>query len=203
MGRLALPTLLSILALAPPILGAANIEITPFAAYRFGGEIEADDNALFSMDVDVDESDAFGVLLGIPVNPGLQIELLYSEQQTELVANDNLFAPQVGLTDVDVTYFHVGVTWQWHFDRVQPFVAGGLGIGRVDPGVPGTDDDRFSMNFGGGVKIMTSPHVGVRFEGRTYWTNTSDDDYWDDWDDYNGWNDLVQGEVKVGLVLAF
>lgn len=199
--------LVSLFLLAMSGLAVADhpkVEITPFLAYRAGGEIEANDNALFNEDVDVDESDAFGVVVGIPISPSLQIELLYSKQETELIDNDDLFGPAVGLVDVDVTYYHVGVMWQWNLKHATPFVTGSLGLGRVDPSGAGIGDDRFSGSIGGGVKLMVTPHVGFRFEGRSFWTNTdNDDEFFNDFDDYDGFNDLVQAEFKVGLVLSF
>ncbi len=61
---------------------------------------------------------------------------------------------------------------------------------------------RFSVGFGGGVKLMFGEHFGLRFEVRGFGTDiNSDDDHCHCHGDDDG--DLWQAEGRVGLVLAF
>ena len=52
-----------------------------------------------------------------------------------------------------------------------PFVAVGLGLTRLLPEPDGlSDETRFSASFGAGVKLWLGRHVGIRLEGRGFFT---------------------------------
>ncbi len=201
-----------LLLLVPTVaLAQQGFEITPFYGYTWGGSIEAEDNALFAYDVEVDDSEAYGITFDFPVSRGLKVELLASRQSTQLIEDEEMFGPDFALVDVDVSYYHVGVLYQWDTNsRIEPYVAGGLGVGMLEVDYPGvSDEDDFSASFAGGFKLYFSPHVGLRFDLRGYWTNTDreEDDWdWDDCDDdcwYGDWDDLTQTQASVGLIVAF
>jgi opacity protein-like surface antigen len=196
-------TILTLLIVAAGSASAAELELTPFIGYRFGGDVPRESSEIFEVDVEVDEAAVYGMALDIKVGPGLLIELFASRQETEFVDDTGLFQPEDVLLDVDVTYYHVGVGWGWRINDVEPFVLGSLGIAKISPDAFGLhDEDEFSMSFGGGVKVWINNHVGFRFEGRGYWTDLgSSEDEWEFWDGYD--DDLYQGEVKVGLVISF
>jgi hypothetical protein len=217
------------LILLPALAGAqSGFELTPSIGYRWGGEISAGATDLFAVDMKVAEGTAWGLSLDLPLNHFLQLELMADHQSTEL-GEGGLFAPSDPSIDVDIDYYHVGLLWYWHAGRTRPFVVTSLGITNIDPDLEGIrSDDRFSASLGAGVKVDINRHLAIRFELRGVWTDTSDDHWWDDdwssdgddhwWDDsdwshdcdshhdcgsWNGWQDLVQGEAKVGLVLSF
>jgi hypothetical protein len=62
------------------------------------------------------------------------------------------------------------------------------------------------MSLGGGVKIFFNEHVGMRFEGRGYFTVIDDYDSgcydYCDCCDY-GYNDTLAGIASAGLILAW
>ncbi|HVS03983.1 MAG TPA: outer membrane beta-barrel protein [Thermoanaerobaculia bacterium] len=192
------------LAAAPAAAQWNRVEISPYGGYRWGGELEAEDNALFRQDVEVDSSATFGLRLAIGVHPNVQVELLAARQESELGLDRQLFGEDRGLLDVTINYYHLGGLFQWGGGQAQPFVTVSGGIGRIAPDLPGVAaEERLSASFGGGVKVFVNRHVGFRFEGRFFWTDTNDDDdfFDDDWGlDYG--DDLYQGEVTVGLVLG-
>lgn len=206
--------LVGLIILFPALVMAqgASIELTPTIGYRWGGEILAEDNDLFAVDVEVEDSQAFGLILDIPVTRSLQIELLVDRQSTDF-GQDRLFSPDDFELGVDLTYYHVGVLWQWHTRDLVPFVVGSVGLAQIEPDLAGVEDEeRFSASIGGGFKVPITDHFGFRFELRGFWTDTDkgdchwyeDDEYcWDDWHNWNGDDDLVQGEVKVGFVFRF
>jgi hypothetical protein len=115
----------------------------------------------------------------------------------------------IGSRELDITYYQVGVLYQWHTRHIDPFVVGGLGITDIDLASPrATDETRFSTSIGGGFKLWFSEHVGFRFEARGYWTDTDAGDCWDDhwcddWDDWYGHHGTVQGEFKAGVIFSF
>lgn len=216
------PLLTAILLLAPALAGAqGGLELTPSIGYRWGGEISAGATDLFTVDMDVQSSPAFGLSLNVPLNHFLQLELMVDHQSTELGHSD-LFLPPDPTIDVDIDYYHVGLLWYWHAGRTRPFVVTSMGVTRIDPDLEGArSDDRFSAAIGGGVKVDVNRHLAVRFELRGLWTDTDQRDWWDSWDDdwdddwwddcdhhhdcdgWGGWEDLVQAQAKVGLVVTF
>jgi hypothetical protein len=195
--------ILTVLIMAAGSASAAELELTPFVGYRFGGDVPQESSEIFEVDVEVDEDAVYGMALDVRVGPGLLIELFTSRQETEFVDDTGLFQPEDVLLDVDVTYYHVGVGWGWRISDFEPFVLGSLGIAKVSPDEFGLhDEDEFSMSFGGGVKVWINNHVGFRFEGRGYWTDLgSAEDEWQFWDEYD--DDLYQAEVKAGLIISF
>jgi hypothetical protein len=136
------------------------------------------------------------------------LELLASQQSTELRFDQGLFGGDADIADLDVTYFHVGMLVQGDNPEVTPFFVASAGATRLDPDVPGADtESRFSVSLGGGVKVFFSRNIGLRFEGRGFWTaiDDSDDDFCDrgcDWDDYDN-DDLTQGQASLGLIFAW
>lgn len=216
MRRFLLPCAL-VLALAPGAAEAQSslyrFELTPTVSYRWGGRIAGADSALFSdTDLDVGSGSAFGVTFDIPLSSRIQLELLASRQSTDLGFDRGLFDTTASVADLDVTYYHVGLLWQWGDERVTPFFVASLGGTRLDPNLPGGQtEDRLSLSAGGGVKVFFSDHVGLRFEGRGFFTDLGnadgryrcDDRYRYRYDNSCYGNDLSQGQASAGLILAW
>jgi hypothetical protein len=207
-----LPVVLLTLVTAAPA-AAQTFELTPFGGWRWGGELEAGDNALFDEDVDIDESGVYGLRANFALSRQLQLEVQASRQSTQFTTgDDDLFSDDEDLLDVNLDTLQVGLLFQGGDGQIHPFgvVAGGLT--RLDPEGDFVDEDeRLSASFGGGVKIMVAENVGLRLEGRYYWIDTEeddDDDFFDDndddfFDDDWDWDgDVYQGEVTIGLIIA-
>ncbi len=218
-GAMAAACTLLALGLAVVPASAQTVELTPFVGYQFGGSFDQDyedDDFDFFDDVDVEESESYGLMLNLGLTRSLQFELLYSRQETNLEEDSFLGAD---LDDVEIEYFHGGVLWQWGDGQVHPYVVASAGGTRFT--LADGDDTRFSVGLGGGVKVMFNNHVGLRLDGRFYSTVIDDDDgFFDDDDDFfdddvrcdrRGRNCisfsddeyLVQFDAKVGLVLRF
>jgi len=196
------------LAAAPALAQPTRVQISPFAGYRWGGELEARDNALFDRDVDVDESEVFGVRVEVALTERFAIELLGSHQPTQFTTNDDeLFGDDRAIADVDIDTLQVGLVFQGGRGQVNPYGVVSLGVTRLDPHVrSASSDERLSGSFGGGVKVFLNRSFGLRFEGRGYWTDTAedrDDDFHDRCCDSSSNGDLVQGEVTAGVIVAF
>jgi len=192
------------------LLGAmaaqAQVEITPFAGYRIGGDLEDFDFA----GVDLDDSESYGLVVDIDVGGGFQVELMYGNQDTALTSS-RLFEPDT-ILDLEVEYIHGGVLYQWEpGGDVLPFIVGTIGVTRLIPDGPGyVTEDRFSGSIGGGVKLMISDHIGFRFEGRGFSTVVDDgDDAFCERGDrdcyrYRYDNEILwQLEARAGLILRF
>lgn len=191
--------------------GSATFELTPTVSYNFGGTISAENSTLSNFDLHAKDGEAFGITFDIPLSPWAQIELLASRQKTELEYDAGLFGDNLGLADFQVSYYQVGGLFQWGNGQIHPYVVVSLGIANLDPNVAGAqDENRFSGSLGGGVKIFFTDNIGLRLEGRGFWTvlNGNNNDY--SWDnncnhncDYGYGNSFDQGQASAGLILAW
>ena len=212
MKRLAFALALGAL-LAPAAARADDgyrFELTPTAAYRWGGTISGRDNALTNFDLKVENSGAYGLTFDIPLSRNLQLELLANRQSTSLRFDQGLFGGDARVADIDIDYYHVGILWQFGNGQVFPYFVTTAGVTHLDPKVPGSSaEDRFSLSLGGGVKVFFNDHVGMRFEGRGFFTSISDyrsgcyDQYCDYYHHYNYDSTMSQGQASMGLILAW
>ena len=179
-----------------------GIEITPFAGFRFGGGFE---DSSSGTNIDLDDSEDFGLILDFDLSRDRQIEIYLSRQGTELSAD----GPFTGdpLFDLTVEYYHVGGLYLFEVEneRLRPFVSGTMGITRMDPhGGDLNTETRFSLALGGGAKLFLTDHFGLRFDVRGIYTAM----------DANGGvfcsggctiavssGGFIQGEVGAGFVL--
>lgn len=197
-----------------PVAGFAQdgyrFELTPTVSYRFGGTIDGRETDLFDSDLEVNDGAGFGVTFDIPISRHVQLELLASRQSTDLRFERGLFGTGGSVADVDVSYYHVGILWQWGDARVSPFVVASAGVANLDPDLPGaSSEDRFSVSIGGGVKVMMAENVGLRFEGRGFVSDISSgrdgrrhDRYCYDYDGCYD-TDFAQGQASVGLIFTW
>lgn len=163
---LLVPIATLILFLPSPARADWDVEVTPFAGFRFGGGFE--DNTT-GIDLDVREGAGFGLIFDVAADRDSQYELFYGFQRTELTA-DGTFGGRP-LFDLDIHYLHIGGTYLFPGEKVRPFIAGGIGLTHFDPRRADTGSDtRLSVSLGGGVKIPIAKHVGLRLEGRGFLT---------------------------------
>lgn len=181
------------------------IELTPVAGYRLDGDFNARGSDAFDPDlnVQVEGSAVYGLLLDIPLAPDWALEILLNRQQSRFVVDHGLLTPSSTLGDVDLTTLQAGFLFQWGAGQVNPFLTAAAGVTRIEPKFGGLSrDDRLSASLGGGVKIFFSRNLGLRLEARGYWTDldTRFDDRHRRYDSRDG---LYQGEGSAGLIFAF
>lgn len=146
-------------------------ELTPYAAYRMGGDFEENDT---DEEYDLDDSEAFGLILNIRAKPQGQWEILYAQQSTDVDTAGTVAATDS--IDLDVKYFQLGGTYIYDGDKVLPFIALTLGVTHFDPQFADLDSENyFSGSFGGGIKVSLSERLGMRLEGRVYSTFLEND----------------------------
>ena len=148
-----------------------KFEITPFAAYRVGGSFDEENG---DGRVDLNDSNAQGIIFNIKANPNGQYELLYARQSTDAITAGFLVNdPSINL---EVEYFQFGGTYLFDGDTTRPFLALTLGLSRFDPGIVGSDTESFfSASLGGGVQLNATGRLGVRLEARVFTTFVDDD----------------------------
>ena len=143
-----------------------DFELTPFVAYRIGGDFEDSET---DEEFDLDDSEAFGLIFNIRAKPQGQWEILYAQQSTEVDTAGSFVATES--IDLDVQYFQLGGTYLYDGDRVLPFIALTLGVTHFDPQFADLDSENyFSASFGGGIKMHLTERLGMRLEGRVYST---------------------------------
>lgn len=191
--------------LAGPSL-AAGLELTPFVGYRIGGDFD-NTSDFFAVDLEADDGESYGLILAFEVTRQFQVELLWSQQESTLLETGGFLGQDDVLFDLDIDYYHAGILYQWSPGQLRPFFTASLGGTRFRPVGDLSDDTRFSMALGGGVKFMANEHFGLRLEARGFATLIEDDDesfcdfgdcYYYDGDDY-----FTQLETRAGLIFAF
>lgn len=181
-------------------------ELTPFGGYRWGGTLYADRSSLFGFDSELASSGNAGLNFGIPIGgSAMKFELMVNQQQTHLQTGAGLFEPEAPIADFDVTYYHGGLQIPIGDPEagVIPFLVFSAGVANLRPDVPGvTAENRFSASAGVGLKIPFNRNVGLRIEGRGYFTSLDGDDECHRCYDSYG-DTLTQGETNIGLVISF
>ena len=181
------------------------VELTVFAGYRWGGTVFATDSFLFNDELQVEASPSFGADIAIPLgNSGMKLALSGSHQSSQLETGGGLFDPDEDIADFDVTYFHAGLQIPFARSRnATPYAVFGAGVANLDPQIPGlSDETRFSMMGGIGVKVPFNRALSLRLEGRGFYTALEDEtdcaicDYFVD-------ENFYQGEVSAGLAISF
>ena len=159
----------------------SRFEITPYAAYRIGGEFEPqsdpDEADASGRGFEVHEGNAEGLILDIRTSAGdSQWEVLYAHQDTELETQPSFVgAPTL---DIDVSHFQFGGTYLFEdFSAgVVPFIALTAGLARFEPELDGAEaENYFSWSFGGGVQLRAHRRIGVRLEARVFGSLIDDD----------------------------
>lgn len=144
----------------------SRFEVTPFAGYRFGGNFES---TTTDTRLEINDSNAFGLLMNGYVKPDGQWEVLYSRQETDIDTQ------QIFITDssvsVDVEYIQAGGVYLFEGERVRPFVAMTIGLSRFAPKQSDYETENFfAASLGAGVNLNANKRVGVRLEARAFTT---------------------------------
>jgi hypothetical protein len=152
---------LLIVLLLPGAALAQSIQIAPFGGYRFGGDLY---ELSTGTPLDIDGAPSYGVVFDAFFDIGRSVTFIYSHQSAPIDFVLNAAPKHVRLS---VDHWHAGATDEvGGTPRVRPFLTGSLGLTRY--GGSGDAEIRFSMAAGGGVKLLASPRIGARFDGRVY-----------------------------------
>lgn len=181
------------------------VELSVFAGYRWGGTVFATSSLFFEDELQVEASPSFGADIAIPLgNSGMKLALMGSHQSSQLEVGGGLFDPDDDVADFDVTYFHAGLQIPFARSRnATPYAIVGAGVANLDPQIAGlSDETRFSLMGGIGVKVPFNRALSLRLEGKGFYTALEDEtdcaicDYFVD-------ENFYQGEVSAGLAISF
>ena len=168
--------LFSLVVVLSLILGAATtlnaqttIEITPSYGYQFGSKLNFGANYL-----KIDDSDEYGLTVGVEVQDGIFAELGWIHSSTELRIRDIVISPtEQRLADLNVDWFQLGATKYFNDGKIKPFVGGGLGLvffgtkneNRAITNRNLDNGTNFFFAFDGGVQIMVTDNIGFNLQG--------------------------------------
>ncbi len=153
-----------------PALGQRHkAELTAFAGWQFGSSVN-----VFNGKLSIESDWNYGGILDFIVRRGGAVELYYGRQPTNLK-----ITPTVGVVEsvpMTVQYFQIGGLGYMEQGITQPFAKFTLGATYYKPdaqtlgGINISDEWRFSVGLGLGVKAFPSERVGVRLEGNLFGT---------------------------------
>lgn len=145
--------------------------VTPFIGYQLGGTI---DDKSTGAHVNLNDAAAAGLILDIPADYNAEYEFFYLHQGTHFDVRGTS-APQP-TQNVDLHYLQIGGTYFGEGERVQPYIAAGLGATFFDPAVPGAGSETdFSFSVGAGARFFPENRVSLRLEVRALGTVVNSD----------------------------
>ncbi len=160
----------AMLAAAVPVSAAAQVqaELGPFVGYRFGGSLVDNANTSYSIGSAV----SYGGVVDLDLRRDLGVEFVWSHQGSELELRDVL---EPGPFKVSVDHWMVG-PWKAFgrpAARVRPFASFLLGVSQFSTSIAeGESRARFALGSGVGVKFFPQPRIGLRLEGRGFFSFT-------------------------------
>lgn len=212
--RLFCVAFIALLFLAPIVSQAqANVELSPFAGYMFGGSLK-----LYEGKLKVDDAANYGVALDVKIAHDTQIELLWTQMNTRGQFNAYRGFEDLGTNkfDLNVGYIQIGSVRELDYGKVNPFGVFTLGATYFIPGQVSfldgsstnvSDEWKFSVTLGAGAKIWVTEKVGIRLQGNLmlpmFWggagfsIGTGGSGF-----SVNAGTSMVQGSFTGGLIFA-
>ena len=203
--------LLSLLLTLPSIANQSGPkEISPFAGYRFGGNFDVSGdlygtNEIQTLEIEIDESSSFGVVVAWPYADKRQGELLLSHYKSELIPA-SLLTPYT--SDLSVTYLHLGGNVPLANGLLPLWFSGGFGVTHFSPDDKKLDDEtKLSVNLGLHSKLQLSERIALRLGARLYATFLNSDSTifcGEDTCEITISSDMwLQSELSAGLTFTF
>jgi hypothetical protein len=124
-------------------------------------------------DLDIKDSWFWALALDINVRPGIQAELLYNRQDSDLTFKRDIGGKET-LSKINVEYWHAGVLKGFQQGNIMPFTSFTLGatrysfhdVSEIAQDDPWDDVWKFSIILGLGAKVYTSGRMGLRLQAR-------------------------------------
>jgi len=143
------------------------VDLTPFAGWRFGGDLSTQQSGYTSTS-SISPAASFGAILDVPIGNPRSLELYYSREPTT-ISRALAGSP---VHDITVSVYHLGLaeTVPTEDPRLSWLVVGSAGITELAAG--GASQTHFSVGVGGALLFMASAHVGLRLDLRALLTLT-------------------------------
>jgi hypothetical protein len=142
-----------------------RVELIPMAGYAWTMAMDIYATGLGSGEADFSDAGYYGGALDFTVSPPgsmktAQVRLMYRRSDGDLEFRG--FSQKYS-TSAAVEYWHIGGVTGINRGKAMPFATVSLGGTRLIAG--GSDAWKFSMIFGLGVKVYTSPKIGIMLQG--------------------------------------
>lgn len=182
-----------------------KIEVIPLGGYAWTMSMDVY-YGLVAGELDIKDAGYYGVAVDVNLAPAAyktaQLRLLYRRSDSEVEFRSVSLR---GSADAAVEYWHIGGLGGVRKGNALPYTTISLGGTRFVAG--DTDEWKFSMIFGLGVKVYTSPKVGLMIQGN--WPIT----FTDSWGGVTigtggagvaiGGTGVSQLDVGGGLIICF
>ncbi len=205
---------ISAMAAMPDYAGAQNIEITPFGGYFFAGKM-----AVREGDLNIKNEANYGATIDFTIMRDVQIELMFNRTDTRLVLKQYPTGVNKDLFNMSVNYFHIGGIYRaQEMENGYLFTNFSLGATLFSPeidtyqmddggSVSVSEEWRFSIALGGGIKYFLSDKIGIRtqirllmpifFAGGGLYFGTGGSGV-----NLGAGTNLVQGDITAGLTFV-
>jgi len=138
-----------------------KIQIFGLAGYQTNSNVTVAEGEL-----NIKDDLTYGFGISYDVDRQTKMEISWSMSPTTIELNQYL-GSTVPITDVYIHHFQGGAVIEPKKEKVSPFGLFSLGATMFHPTKENLSDEvRFSIALGGGVKVYLSDKVGLRFQGR-------------------------------------
>ncbi|AUP79998.1 hypothetical protein [Flavivirga eckloniae] len=153
-------------------LSSQDFEITPSYGYQFGKTM----NYGFGH-IEIDESNQYGMTLGLKTIENFVIELSYTHQNTMLRIRDIDISPvESKLSNLNIDWIMAGGYSYFSIKNIRPFAGGGFGVVifspyNENPNITNQNIDtsiRYAFSIKGGININLSHRIELNFQGNMY-----------------------------------
>ena len=176
-----LAAMATILVSLPVLSSAGNVELTPYAGYRWSSMLNGTyvnlEDGIELENLDFESGATFGLWFDYRVDNRLLLELTAEGFPTKMVGSNTDTGEKTDAFDVVLYYFQVGLQYEIieygvsaEDVKIRPFISGALGSTWFDPADDRTRTAKFNAAFALGFKFMFNERLGLRTQGRYMWT---------------------------------
>ena len=149
-----------------PFTASAQVELTPFGGYMLNGKVR-----FVQGDLNFSDGADYGLILGIPVDHGVIIELSYTRSESTASWTPGFSYGEdfpAGDFGVNINFMQVGAIKQMEIQD-DFFGFGGLTLGAAYYNTTQQNIEdlwRFAFGIQAGLKYFFNDYVGIRVQGR-------------------------------------
>lgn len=144
----------------------SQVELTPFGGYMLNGKVR-----FVQGDLNFSDGADYGLILGIPIDYGVMIELSYTHSESTASWSPGFSYSEdypAGDFGVNINYFQIGAIKNMEIQD-DFFGFGGLTLGAAYYNTTQQNIQdlwRFAFGLQAGLKYFFNDHIGIRVQGR-------------------------------------
>lgn len=183
-----------------------KFEIIPYGGYQWGGTLRG-----YSADARLTDTGNWGIAVNVPIRYNVDLTISYTRQYTNLEIKYYNPPSVEQVFDLSNEYYQIGALnyFGQPDGKAKPYLLMTLGATRMAPDDPLYSSEWFfSFCLGLGTKVYLNERIGLRLQARMLvpmlWSGAG---LWCGGGGcsvgVSGGSSVVQGDVTVGLVVAF